>query len=340
MPKGERGYPLLAKPTPSMSRRSLGERLATGLCGIDTFLPIVRGQRLGLFAGSGVGKSTFLASVARNISADLTVIALIGERGREVRDFVENVLGPEGMKRAIVVAATSDQHALTKRRAAHLAMTIAEYFRDMGAQVAFLCDSITRFADALREIALQSGESATHQGYPPSTSQRIMDLCERAGPGMEGQGDISALFSVLVAGSDMEEPIADLMRGVLDGHIVLDREIAERGRFPAINVLRSVSRSLPKAATDLENKLIREARLLLHRHEDAKLMVQSGLYRPGNDPELDRALSKYQMLDEFFGEISLGDIETGFKRLGSILSGASTPVVNAQYSQMEEGLTK
>lgn len=337
MPKGEKGYPLRAKPASPMSRRSLGERLETGLRGIDTFLPMVRGQRLGLFAGSGVGKSTFLAGLARNVASDLTVIALIGERGREVRDFVENVLGPRGMKRAIVVAATSDQHALTKRRAAHLAMTIAEYFRDVGAQVTFLCDSITRFADAHRDIARCAGESATDIGYPPSTSQMVMDLCERAGPGSERQGDISALFSVLVAGSDMDEPIADLMRGILDGHIVLDREIAERGRFPAINVLQSVSRSLPKAATEPENDLIKEARSLLKQYEDAKLMVQSGLYRPGTDADLDRALSRYKPLDEFIGEIGSGGIEASFQKLTHILDGGSIPLRSELLGSREEG---
>lgn len=317
--KGDQAYPLRPPAPNAMARRGLGARLDTGVAALDTFLPLVRGQRLGLFAGSGVGKSTLLAGLARSVNADLTVIALIGERGREVREFVENVLGPEGMKRAIVVAATSDQHALVKRRAAWMAMTIAEYFRDIGAQVVFLADSVTRFADAHREIALQSGEPAVLRGYPPSTSKLVMDLCERAGPGQDGQGDISAIFSVLVAGSDMDEPIADLMRGVLDGHIVLSREIAERGRFPAIDVLKSVSRSLPGAASDEENALLQDARGRLMRYEDAKLMVQAGLYTSGNDPDLDKALQSFPGLDKFLRGVGVGAANESFGALSVAL---------------------
>ncbi len=317
--KGAQAYPLRPPAPNAMARRGLGMRLDTGVAAIDTFLPLVRGQRMGLFAGSGVGKSTLLAGLARGVNADLTVIALIGERGREVRDFVENVLGPEGMKRAIVVAATSDQHALVKRRAAWMAMTIAEYFRDIGAQVVFLADSITRFAEAHREIALQSGEPAVLRGYPPSTAKLVMDLCERSGPGQDGQGDISAIFSVLVAGSDMDEPIADLMRGVLDGHIVLSREIAERGRFPAIDVLRSVSRSLPGAATEDENATLQDARSRLMRYEDAKLMVQAGLYTSGNDPDLDKALQSFPGLDAFFRGVGVGPASDSFDALDTAL---------------------
>ncbi len=199
-------------PNPT-ARRPLGNRLETGMTVFNTFLPIVSGQRIGLFAGSGVGKSTLLAKLARGVHADVVVIALIGERGREVREFVERVLGEQGMKRAVVVAATSDQSPMMRRRCAWMAMSVAEHFRDMGRQVLFLADSITRFAEAHREIALASGENGNLRGFPPSTTQQITSLCERAGPGVDQTGDITAVFSVLVAGSDMEEPVADILRG-------------------------------------------------------------------------------------------------------------------------------
>ena len=192
-----------------------------------------RGQRIGVFAGSGVGKSTLLADLARGIEAEIVVYALIGERGRELRDFVDNVLGPKGMQRAVVIAATSDQAPLIKRRAAWMAMAVAEVFRDQGRHVLLLVDSLTRFAEAHREIALTAGEAPSLRGFPPSTANLIAALCERAGPGPFGKGDITGVFSVLVAASDMDEPVADITRGVLDGHVVLDRVIAERGRFPA-----------------------------------------------------------------------------------------------------------
>lgn len=284
---------------PAASRRRLGERLDTGLAVFDTLLPIVKGQRIGLFAGSGVGKSTLLSALARGVTADVVVIAMVGERGRELREFVETTLGPEGMARAVVVAATSDQSPLMRRRCAWAAMTVAEHFRDQGRHVLFLADSITRFAEAHREIALASGEASSHRGFPPSTSQMIMALAERSGPGPEGAGDITAIFSVLVAGSDMEEPVADILRGVLDGHVVLDRAIAERGRFPAVDVLRSVSRSLPHAASPAENALIGRARAALGLYAESELMIKAGLYAAGSDPRLDEAVRINPALDGF-----------------------------------------
>jgi flagellum-specific ATP synthase len=247
--RGPVSRPLTREAPPANQRKRLGARLSTGVAVFDTLLPLARGQRIGLFAGSGVGKSSLLAKFARGVAADVVVIALIGERGRELREFTERVLGPLGMARSVVVTATSDQSALTRRRCATAAMAVAEHFRDQGLHVLFLVDSITRFAEAHREVALAAGESAALRGFPPSLSQAIMGLAERAGPGPEGAGDITAIFSVLVAGSDMEEPVADILRGVLDGHVVMDRKIAERGRFPAIDLLRSVSRSLPEVAS-------------------------------------------------------------------------------------------
>ena len=299
LPAGPEDRRYRASPPLAAARRRLGERLETGLAVFDTLLPLVRGQRIGLFAGSGVGKSTLLSALAKGVTADVVVIAMVGERGRELREFVESVLGPQGMARAVVVAATSDQSPLMRRRCAWAAMTVAEYFRDQGRHVLFLADSITRFAEAHREIALAGGEAPSYRGFPPSTSQMIMALAERSGPGPEGAGDITAIFSVLVAGSDMDEPVADILRGVLDGHVVLDRGIAERGRFPAVDVLRSVSRSLPQAATDSENALIARARTALGLYSDSELMIKAGLYAPGTDPRLDEAVRIWPALDAF-----------------------------------------
>ena len=301
-------------------RRALGPRLATGLAAFDTMLPLVRGQRIGLFAGSGVGKSMLLSQLAGGVESDICVVALIGERGRELRGFVEGALGPERMARTVVIAATSDAPPILRRRALWTAMTVAEHFRDDGKHVLFLADSVTRFAEAHREIALASGEPASLRGFPPSTAHLIMSVAERAGPGEAGPaGDITAVFSVLVAGSDMEGPIADILRGVLDGHVVLDRSIAERGRYPAIDVLRSVSRSLPSAASEEENELIARARKRLGAYDRAELMIQSGLYATGSDPEVDAAVTVWPALDAFLAQASPEGPTGAFKALARAL---------------------
>jgi len=314
--------PLLAAPPDAVARRGFGPRLATGRAIFDTMLPIVRGQRLGVFAGSGVGKSSLLGALGRGIEADLVVIALVGERGREVREFVERTLGPEGMARAIVVVATSDQPPLARRRALPAAMAVAEHFRDAGRHVLLLADSVTRFAEAHREIALASGESASLRGFPPSIAHAVTALAERAGPGSgadAGSGDITAIFTVLVPGSDMDEPVADILRGVLDGHLVLDRAIAERGRYPAIDVLRSVSRSLPDCATAEENAVIALARRRMAAYAQAELMLQSGLYNAGSDPEIDAARAVWPALDSFVGEAAPDGPGAAFDRLAACL---------------------
>ncbi|HKK85136.1 MAG TPA: FliI/YscN family ATPase [Roseovarius sp.] len=316
---GQVSYPLRANPPAPAKRRALGLRLETGMAAFNTVLPIVRGQRLGLFAGSGVGKSSLLGHLGKNMQADVVVFALIGERGRELREFVENVLGPEGMRRAVIVAATSDMSPLIRRRCAWAAMAVAEYFRDRGQQVLFLADSITRFAEAHREVATASGEMPALRGYPATTSHMIMSLCERAGPGAGQAGDITALFSVLVAGSDMEEPVADILRGVLDGHVVLDRVIAERGRYPAIDLLRSVSRSLPAAASDEENALISQVRANLGAYAASETMIRAGLYTEGSDPDLDQAVRLWPDLDAFLAETESNSASDSFARLGLIL---------------------
>lgn len=324
-------YSLMAPPPPPAARRGLGGRLRTGLAVFDTLLPVVRGQRMGLFAGSGVGKSRLIAGLAQGMSADVVVIGLIGERGREVRDFVQETLGPEGLARAVVVAATSDRPALSRARCAWTMMAVAEYFRDRGAHVLVLADSITRFAEAHREVATAAGEPFGPGGFPASMSQMVMSLAERAGPGTDGQGDITAVLSVLVAGSDMDGPVADVLRGVLDGHVVLSRDIAERGRFPAIDVLRSVSRALPMAAPDDQNALITRARQLMGAYDRAELMVQAGLYAAGSDPVTDRAVKLWPALDGFVGERAGATLQDSFDQLEAILTGS-------QASAMGKGL--
>ena len=322
--------PLTAPPPSAAHRRGMGARLHTGHAVLDTMLPIVRGQRVGLFAGSGVGKSTLLGALASGMESDVCVLALVGERGREVGNFVRDVLGPHGMARTVVIAATSDMPAPLRRRCALAAMAVAESMRDAGRQVLFLCDSVTRLAEAHREMASGWGEGGAIRGHPASLTPLLASLCERAGPGESaGQGDITAVFSVLVAGSDMEEPVADILRGQLDGHIVLSRDIAEAGRFPAVDVLRSVSRSLPAAADAPQNALIAEARRLLGVEDDAALMVSSGLYEKGASAEIDRAVMIVPKLEDLFGETSTASIPAAFTKLAAIL-GRPDPALMAR----------
>ncbi|EAR50741.1 H+-transporting two-sector ATPase, alpha/beta subunit [Oceanicola granulosus HTCC2516] len=313
--------PRAAPPPRPHRRRPLGARLSTGFAVFDTLLPLVRGQRLGLFAGSGVGKSTLLGDLARGVEADVVVIGLVGERGRELRTFVDEVLGAEGMARAIVVTATSDTAPQVRRRCAPAAMAVAQHFRDTGHHVLLLLDSVTRFAEAHRELAAAQGEPASLRGFPASTAGAIAALCERAGPG-EDAGDITAVFSVLVAGSDMEEPVADMLRGVLDGHVILDRKVAERNRFPAIDLLRSVSRALPAAASDVENSLISRARALLGSYDRAEMMIQSGLYASGSDARIDEAIACHDALDGFLAQRSASVSESFAALRRALNSGA------------------
>ncbi|KIN74548.1 FliI/YscN family ATPase [Sulfitobacter guttiformis] len=317
--RGAVACPLLCPPPNAADRRPFGTRISTGLAVTNTMLPMVKGQRMGLFAGSGVGKSTLLGKFARHMTADVVVIAMIGERGRELRHFVDEVLGKKGLARSVVVAATSDQSPLLRRRCAWTAMAVAEYYRNQGLSVLFLADSITRFAEAHREVAVAAGEAPVLRGYPPSTTHLITSLCERAGPGAGPQGDITALFSVLVAGSDMDEPIADILRGVLDGHIVLDRSIAERGRFPAVDVLRSVSRSLPAAANARENNLLSQTRKMLSVYDSNAMMIRAGLYTQGTDPEVDKAIQLHPEIELFLSKEEPEDAQRSFSQLELIL---------------------
>ncbi|WP_255450655.1 FliI/YscN family ATPase [Tateyamaria sp. syn59] len=328
--RGLTSRPLKNSPPPAASRRPLGARMDTGHLVFDTMLPIVRGQRIGLFAGSGVGKSSLMGQLAKHMSADVVVIAMIGERGREVRHFVDEVLGATGMAKAVVVAATSDQSPLVRRRCAWTAMAVAEHFRDEGQSVLFLADSVTRFAEAHREVASAAGEAPVLRGFPASTSHLIMSLCERAGPGGPDQGDITAVFSVLVAGSDMEEPIADVLRGVLDGHVVLDRDIAERGRFPAIDVLRSVSRSLPSAATQAENETIAQVRKLMSVFTQNQMMINAGLYSQGTDQDIDMAIQAWPHLDKTMSLVHEHGCAHSFDQLGLALRRAGVKSTNGR----------
>ncbi|MEX0369542.1 MAG: FliI/YscN family ATPase [Tateyamaria sp.] len=316
---------LKAAPPAAATRRALGARLDTGHLVFDTMLPVVRGQRIGLFAGSGVGKSSLMGQFAKRMTADIVVVAMIGERGREVRQFVDETIGREGLARSIVVAATSDQSALLRRRCAWTAMAIAEHFRDEGLSVLLLSDSITRFAEAHREVAVAAGEAPVLRGFPPSTSHMIMSLCERAGPGGPNQGDITAVFSVLVAGSDMDEPIADILRGTLDGHVVLDRDIAERGRFPAVDVLRSVSRSLPAAASAAENETIAQVRKHLAVYAENRMMISAGLYTQGSDAEIDSAIQAWPHLDLAMANVHGQGCAHSFDQLRLALRRAGSP---------------
>jgi len=276
---------------PAGSRARLGPRMALGVRALDLFAPVRQGQRLGLFAASGVGKSTLLAMLACGVAADVIVFALVGERGRELREFIEDDLGPEGLAKSVVICATSDTAAPVRREAAYAAMTVAEHFRDQGRQVLLLMDSVTRFALAAREIGLAVREPPATRGYPPSVFTELPRLLERAGPGPEGcAGAITGLFTVLVEGDDHDEPVADAVRGILDGHVVLDRRIAEGGRYPPVDVLRSLSRTAPGVLEATERPLVADARRLLSTYAEVKDLVRLGAYRPGNDPESDLAV--------------------------------------------------
>jgi flagellum-specific ATP synthase len=302
LPPGPRPYAIHAQALPAHRRRALGPRLDLGVRAMNLFAPCRRGQRMGVFAGSGVGKSMLLSMIARHSDADALVIGLIGERGREVGEFLGETLGPEGRARSVVVVATSDQPAMMRRRAAHLTMAIAEALRDEGLSVLCLMDSVTRFAMALREIHLAAGEAPTSKGYPPSVFAELPRLLERAGPG-EGPGSITGLLTVLVEGDDTSEPVADAVRGILDGHVVLDRAIAEGGRFPAMDVLRSLSRTAPAVYEEGEERgLVQHARRLMRAHADMDELIRLGAYRPGSDALIDEAIARRPALEALLAQ--------------------------------------
>ncbi|HVZ99575.1 MAG TPA: flagellar protein export ATPase FliI, partial [Caulobacterales bacterium] len=291
LPQGLLPRPVRAPPPPAHDRGRVGARLDSGVRALNIFAAICRGQRMGVFAGSGVGKSVLLSMLARGAGADVIVIGLVGERGREVKEFLEDTLGDEGRRRSVVVVATSDEPAARRRLAPHMASAVAEHFRDEGLDVLLLVDSVTRLAMAQREIGLSVGEPPTTKGYTPSVFAELPKLLERAGPGIEGEkGSITGLFTVLVDGDDHNEPIADAVRGILDGHIVMERAIAERGRYPAINVLKSISRLMPMCHSDEENALVARAREALSLYGEMEELIRIGAYKPGADVGVDNAI--------------------------------------------------
>ncbi len=302
LPPGPTPRPVRAAPPPATTRARLGPPIDLAVRVLNLFTTCRTGQRLGLFAGSGVGKSTLLSMLARYTECDVAILALVGERGREVREFIEDDLGPEGLARSVVVIATSDAPPLMRREAAYAALTIAEHFRDQGKSVLLLMDSVTRFCLALREIGLAAGEPPATRGYPPSVFAELPRLLERAGPGpmrADGTaGQITALFTVLVEGSDHDEPVADAVRGILDGHVVLDRHIGEAGRYPAVDVLKSLSRAASSILTPNQSALVRQARAHLALYADMADMVRLGAYKRGADPATDEAIRVYPRLND------------------------------------------
>ncbi len=290
-------WPVMRDPPDPLQRARITRPLPLGLRVLDGLCTVAEGQRLGLFAGSGVGKSTLLGQIARSATADVNVICLIGERGREVREFLEESLGPAGMPRSVVVCATSDAAALVRLKSAFVATAIAEWFRTRGQRVLLMMDSVTRFARAQREVGLAAGEPPTRRGYPPSVFSLLPRLLERSGTAAEGS--ITALYTVLVEGGDMDEPIADEVRGILDGHIVLSRSIAERGRFPAVDVLASLSRVMDSVVPPEHRAAATRLRTLLAAYEQKRDLIVLGAYKKGADPETDQAIAKMPAITAF-----------------------------------------
>jgi flagellum-specific ATP synthase len=328
LPQGPAAYPLRAPPPPAHARGRVGDRLDLGVRAMNAFATCCKGQRLGVFAGSGVGKSVLLSMLAREADCDAVVVGLIGERGREVREFIEETLGEEGLKRAVLVVATSDEPALKRRQAAYMTMAVAEYLRDQDQDVLCLMDSVTRFAMAQREIGLAAGEPPTSKGYTPTVFGELPKLLERAGPGPirpDGTeaGAITGLFTVLVDGDDHNEPIADAVRGILDGHIVMERTIAERGRFPAINVLKSISRTMPGCQRPFEREIVAKARQTLAAYADMEELIRIGAYRVGSDALVDRAIRLNPALESFLSQDKdeATTLDDGFQRLDAIMAG-------------------
>jgi flagellum-specific ATP synthase len=321
LPVGPKAYPLRSRPPQAHLRRRVQGKLDLGVRAINTFLTCCRGQRMGIFSGSGVGKSILLSMLARYTTSDSTVIGLIGERGREVQEFLEDDLGPEGLKHSVVVVATSDESPLMRRQAAYMTMAIAEYFRDRERDVLCLMDSITRFAMAQREIGLSAGEPPTSKGYTPTVFAELPKLLERAGPGV-GKGSVTGLFAVLVEGDDHNEPISDAVRGILDGHIVLDRAIAERGRYPAVNILRSISRTMPGCNAPEENAVVAQARQHLATYEDMAELIRLGAYRKGSDAKVDEAMKYYPAIEQFLTQPreERAELAAGYVELTRILT--------------------
>jgi flagellum-specific ATP synthase len=341
LPLGRVAHRLHGAPPPAHRRQRVGDKMDLGVRAINTFLTCCRGQRMGIFSGSGVGKSILLSMLARYTASDVTVIGLIGERGREVQEWLEDDLGPEGLARSVVVVATSDEPPLMRRQAAYLTMALAEFFRDRGEDVLCLMDSITRFAMSLREIGLSAGEPPAAKGYTPSVFAELPRLLERAGPGVD-RGSITGLFSVLVEGDDHNEPVADAVRGILDGHVVLERSIAERNRFPAVNVLRSVSRTMPDCNSRAQNDLVNRARGLLSTYEDMAELIRIGAYKAGSDQAIDEAIHYYPRIEAFLAQnrAECSDFEAAYAELAELLGLSGLDIPDSPASSTGESATE
>jgi len=331
LPEGTTPYTIKATPPPAHTRKRVGGKLDLGIRAINLFTTCCQGQRMGIFAGSGVGKSTILSMMARYTNADVTVVGLVGERGREAREFIEDDLGPEGLARSVVIVSTSDEPPLMRRQAAYVTLAVAEYFRDQGKNVLCLMDSVTRFAMAQREISLSAGEPPATKGYTPTVFAELPKLLERAGPGRKKSGNITGLFTVLVEGDDHNEPISDAVRGILDGHIVLDRAIAERGRYPALNVLKSISRTMPACNEDNQNLLINRARKIISTYEDMAELIRLGAYRKGTNPEVDEAIYYFPRIEAILRQqkVDHTDLDTCYRLLAEALQPQMAPVIEA-----------
>lgn len=325
LPPGPSPYPFRSVPPPAHQRQRVGGPLDLGVRALNAFVTCCRGQRMGIFSGSGVGKSVLLSMMARNVAADVTVIGLVGERGREVQEFIQDDLGEAGLARSVVVVSTSDEPALMRRQAAYLTLSIAEYFRDEGKDVLALMDSVTRFAMAQREIGLSAGEPPTSKGYTPTVFNELPRLLERAGPGT-GKGTITGLFTVLVDGDDHNEPVADAVRGILDGHVVMERAIADRGRYPAINVLKSLSRTMPRSCDPGQLPVVLRAKRLLSIYGDMEELIRLGAYRTGSNAETDEAIQLFPALEAFLaqGKEEATNLGEGYQRLAQIVGAAAT----------------
>ncbi|GHB11858.1 FliI/YscN family ATPase [Salinicola rhizosphaerae] len=317
---GLRDYPVHAEPPSPLARQLIEQPLALGVRAIDALSTVARGQRVGLFGEPGVGKSSLLSAIVRGSRADVVVLGLVGERGREVRELLETQLDAEARKRTVCVVSTSDRPAIERARAALVATSVAEYFRDQGRDVLLLVDSLTRFARAQREIGLAAGEPPTRRGYPPSLFAALPRLLERAGPGAEGQGSITALYTVLTEGDGTLDPVAEETRAILDGHIVLSAELARRDHFPAIDVLASRSRLMDTVASAAHRRDAAKVRDLLARYRDVELLLQVGEYREGSDAPTDEAIRKHAEIDAFLRQTrdDHADFDDTLERLGAL----------------------
>lgn len=327
-------YPAIASPPNPMERTPVKKRMVTGVRAIDSLLTVGKGQRIGIFAGSGVGKSTLISTIARNTNADVNVIGLIGERGREVMDFINRDLGVEGLKRSVVVVSTSDQPSIARLRAAYVTTAIAEYFRDQGRDVMLMFDSVTRFAHAQREIGLATGEPPAQRGYPPSVFDMLPKLLERTGT--NAKGSITAFYTVLVDGDDMAEPITDKVRGTLDGHIILKRQLAQKQHYPAIDILSSISRLSKRVSGPCTLKAAQTVKRWMADYAQQEEMILAGVYQKGNSPEIDEAIDKHDAIEEFLcqAETEHCTIEDTLQRL-SVLSGVEIP--EDEFPEMPAG---